>query len=114
MCGGCTRAVGHDQWSDLLSSTRARWQSAKALNSFFRETRHPARVTAVPGGWTVTGATGRSVVTDTASELWAAVRAMGDVDLDALERLRRAASSREVAAVAQAGTTALTAPALRR
>lgn len=103
MCGGCARVVGHDRWSHLLSSTRARWQVAGALNAALRASGHRARVAAVAGAWTVTGATGGCVVTDTASGLWAAVRAAGEVDPAAMERLRATGGSAEIAALTEAG-----------
>lgn len=103
MCAGCTRVVGHDRWSPLLSSTRARWQVAGALNLALRESGHRARVVAVAGAWTVTAATGGCVVTDTASGLWAAVRTAGEVDPAVMERLRATGCSAEAAALAEAG-----------
>lgn len=107
MCGGCTQVVGYDRWSPLLSSTRARWQVALALNAALRASGHRAQVVAVPGGWTVSGATGNRMVTDTASGLWAAVRTTGKIDPAVVERLRAGGRSVEIVALAQAGAATI-------
>ena len=102
MCGGCGRTVARDAWSPVLSTSRARWQAARSLDAFLREVGHPARVTSTGAAWVVASGTGRSVVAGSATELWAAVRAVRPVAPAQLRRLAERATTPEAAALARA------------
>ncbi|SDQ12578.1 hypothetical protein [Quadrisphaera sp. DSM 44207] len=102
MCGACGRAVARDAWSPQLSSARARWQAARVLDAFLRETGHPARVTSTGAAWSVGGATGRTVLAQTATQLWDAVRAVREVPEERLEQLAACARSPEARALVDA------------
>ncbi len=102
MCGACGRQVQQDQWSPLLASRRARWEAAQVVNRLLGASRHPARVSCTAGSWVVRSGTGRSVVADTATQLWQAVLAVADLDPRLVGSTRSEAYTEVAAALASA------------
>ncbi len=84
---------GRDEWSDVVATRRARWETASLVNALLREGRRPATVSPTPTGWLVRSGTGRDVLADTLTGVWEALPGTGPVagrssPLDALVRAR--------------------------
>lgn len=85
MCGACGRTVATDDWSAVFSTGRARWEAARIVNGVLSRSGHPARVTCSIGAWVVRSGTGRSVVVDTAGQLWQVLLSLPGPHLDVAE-----------------------------
>ncbi len=111
MCGGCSRAVDTDEWSVALAGRRARWEAARLVNRVLEESGHPARVSCGAGSFVVRSPTGRSVLADTAGQLWRALSTMPGPPLRpgaVLDRAPRTPVAEAVAAAARAAAAAIT------
>ena len=106
MCGACSRSVAVDEWSPHLAGRRDRWEATRLVNDVLRASGHPARVSCAGGPFVVSSGTGRSMVVDTASELWRALLALSGPELRSASVLERAPQTPVSGALAAAAREA--------
>ncbi|MEX5719494.1 hypothetical protein [Geodermatophilus maliterrae] len=95
-----------DEWSASLAGRRARWEVARLVNQVLEDGAHPARVSCGPGGFVVHSGTGRSVLADTATQLWSALLSLPGPPLHPQAVLDRSPQTPVAAAAAAAAARA--------
>ena len=111
MCGACGRRAAADAWSQVLGTTRARWEVARAVDAQLRALGTGARVGAGPAGWVLRDGTGACAVAGSATELWTGLvsqRHRGAAEA-VLAGLRAGSRTDAVEALVRAGEAVLTA-----
>ena len=73
MCGACGRTTVHDPTLGHIRTMRQHLFVAQAVNAICGQFPGAPRVTALPNGWLMSGATGSTALCDTVRELWTTI-----------------------------------------
>lgn len=106
MCGACGRVTSTDDWSDLVATRRSRWEASRLVNEALVRSGHPGRVTCATGPWVVSSGTGKSVLADTLSQMWAQLASLHPISAATLHPLVGDVSTSTAQAVLEAAERA--------
>lgn len=73
MCGACKRTTVHDPTLGHVRTMRQHLIVAQAVNAICGQFPGGPRITAMPDGWLMSGATGSTALCDTVRELWTTI-----------------------------------------